>query len=211
LGGKCIAGIAAFALSVGLAAAQGGRPSEKKDDKRKDAPPVVNAPRFVSPGRQHGPVFRGPGPHMGDWLRRNENLPPDQQLRKLEQDPDFLRLPQERQERMRRRLQNFINLPPEQKDRILQRMETFEHLPPDQQQRLREMFHQFRALPQDRRSELNHAFQQLQGLSPEERQKVLDSPQYRNNYTEQERDLLRGMSTIGITPNPHHESQPPPR
>jgi len=45
------------------------------------------------------------------------------------------------------------------------------------------------------------AFQQLETMSPEERQRALDSPEYRNNYSEQERGLLRGMSTIGITPN----------
>ena len=38
-------------------------------------------------------------------------------------------------------------------------------------------------------------------MSPEERQKTLNSPEYRNNFSENERDLLRGMSNIGITPN----------
>ncbi len=203
MGRKIIAVFVFIALSVAMACAQGGGPPPKKDDKSKQAPPP-SAPRFAPQGREpHGPVFHGPGPHMGDWLRRNENVPPDQLIRNLEQNPDFQRLPPDRQQRLRNRLQNFINLPPEQKDRILQRMETFEHLPPEQQQRLREMFRQFRALPQERRNELNRAFQQLAGMSPEERQRMLDSPEYRNNYTDQERNLLRGMSSIGITPNPN--------
>jgi Protein of unknown function (DUF3106) len=206
LGRRFITVIAMVALGVGLAAAQGGG-HDKKDDKRsKDAPPV-QAPHFASPGRPQGPVFHGSGPHMGDWFRRNETLPPDQQLRKLEQNPDFQHLPPDRQQRLRERLQNFISLPPEQKDRILQRMETYEHLSPDQQQRVHELFRQYRGLPQDRRQELKHAFQQLEGMSPQERQKALDSPEYRNNFSDQERGLLRGMSSIGITPG---HSGPPP-
>lgn len=208
MGRKFITVIAMVALGVGLAAAQGGGPEKKAD--KKDAPPV-HAPRFASPGRPQGPVLHGPGPHMGDWFRRNETLPPDQQLKKLEQNPDFQNLPPDRQQRLRERLQNFINLPPEQKGRILRRMETYEHLSPEQQQRVHELFRQYRGLPQDRRQELKRAFQQLEGMSPEERQKALNSPEYRNNFSDQERGLLRGMSTIGITPNPHHESQPPPR
>jgi hypothetical protein len=208
LGRKFITVIAMVALSVGLAAAQAASPEKKGEKPSKDAPPV-HAPRFVSPGRPQGPVFRGPGPHMGDWFRRNEALPPDQQLKKLEQNPDFQRLTPERQQRLRERLQNFNSLPPEQKNRILNRMETYEHLAPEQQQRVHEMFRQYRGLPQDRRQELKRAFQQLEGMSPGERQRMLDSSEYRNNFSEQERGLLRGMSTIGITPG--QPGPPPPR
>ena len=205
MGRKFISAIAMLVLGVGLAGAQGGGPDKKDDQRSKDTPPV-HAPRFASPGQRQGPVLHGPGPHIGDWFRRNETLPPDQQLKKLEQTPDFQHLSPDRQQRLRDRLQNFNSLPPEQKDRILQRMETYEHLPPDQQQRLHDMFHQFRALPPDRRQELRRGFQQLEGMGPQERQKALDSPEYRRNFSDQERGLLRGMSTIGITP-----SQPGPR
>lgn len=208
MGRKFITVIAMVALSVGLAAAQGGGPDKKDDKRSKDAPPV-HAPRFVSPGPPQGPVYHGPGPHAGKWLLDNDRLPLDQQMKKLEQDPDFRRMPPDRQQRFRERLQNFNSLPPQQKDRILQRMETYEHLSSEQQQRVHDMFRQYRELPNDRRQELKHAFQQLEGMSPGERQRMLDSPAYRNNFSDQERGLLRGMSTIGITPGqsgPH-----PPR
>lgn len=208
MGRKFISAIVMVALGVGLAAAQGGGPGKKGDKRSKDAPPV-NAPRFASPGRPQGPVFRGPGPHMGDWFRRNETLPPDQQLKKLEQNPDFQRLPLDRQQRLRERLQNFNSLPPEQKDRILHRMETYEHLSSEQQQRVHDLFRQYRGLPQDRRQELRRAFQQLEGTTPDERRRMLDSPEYRHNFNDQELSLLRGMSTIGITPG--QTGSPPPR
>lgn len=206
MGRKFITVIAMVALSMGLAAAQAAGPEKKDEKPSKDAPPV-HAPHFASPGRPQGPVLHGPGPHMGDWFRRNEALPPDQQLKKLEQNPDFQHLPPDRQQRLRERLQNFNSLPPQQKDRILQRMETYEHLSPEQQQRVHDLFRQYRDLPQDRRQELKHGFQQLEGMTPGERQKMLDSPAYRNNFSEQERGLLRGMSTIGITPG---QPGPPP-
>jgi len=208
LGRKFITVIAMVALSVGLAAAQATGPEKKDQKPSKDAPPV-HAPRFVSPERPQGPVFHGPGPHMGDWFRRNETLPPDQQLRKLEQNPDFQRLPPDRQQRLRERLQNFNSLPLEQKGRILQRMETYEHLSSEQQQRVHDLFRQYRGLPQDRRQELKRGFQQLEGMTPDQRQKMLDSPEYRRNFSDQERGLLRGMSTIGITPG--QPGPPPPR
>ena len=207
MGRKFITVITMVALGVGLAAAQGGSSGRKDDQRSKDAPPV-RAPRFASPGRSQGPALHGPGPHMGDWFRRNEALPPDQQLKKLEQNPDFQRLPPDRQQRLRERLQNFNSLPPEQKDRILKRMETYEHLAPEQQQRVHEMFREYRGLPPDRRQELKHAFQQLEGMTPDERQKMLASPEYRNNFSDQERGLLRGMSSIGITPG---RPGPPPQ
>ncbi len=193
MGRNFIAVVAVFALGAGVAAAQGG--GDKKNESRKDAP--VHAPGFA---RGQAPVYHGPGPHFGQWLSRNESLPADEQLKKLEQNPDFKKLPPDRQQRLRERLQSFNSLPPEQKNRILQRMEVYEHLTPDQQQRVHQMFKQFRELPQDRRHQLNQAFLQMQNMGPEERQKLLDSPEYRNNYSDQERELLRGMSTIGITP-----------
>jgi hypothetical protein len=49
----------------------------------------------------------------------------------------------------------------------------------------------------------------LEGMTPDERQRMLDSPEYRNNFSDQERGLLRGMSTIGITPG--QAGPPPPR
>jgi hypothetical protein len=208
LGRRFISAIVMVALGVGVAAAQGGGPDKRDDKRSKDAPPV-HAPRFASPARPQGPVYHGPGPHMGDWFRRNESLPPDQQLRKLEQNPDFQHLPPDRQQRLRDRLQNFNSLPPEQKDRILHRMETYERLSPDQQQRVHDMFRQYRELPNDRRQELKRAFQQLGSMSPDERQRMLDSPAYRNNFSDRERGLLRGMSTIGITPG--QSGPPPPR
>ena len=70
---------------VSAALAQGG--PGKKDDKGAKGAPPVNAPRFAGPGRPQGPVYHGPGPHAGKWLRDNEGLPLDQQMKKLKHYP----------------------------------------------------------------------------------------------------------------------------
>src|SRR5882672_9154215 len=80
------------------------------------------------------------GHHAGEWLRKYKDLPPDQQQKALENDPQFKSLPADRQQKLRDRLQRFNNLPPKQQQRILDRMETWEHLTPEQKQQARDVF-----------------------------------------------------------------------
>lgn len=166
-------------------------------------------------GQGNGGRMHGPGPHMGDWLRKHQDLSPEQQQKALEQDPDFQRLSRDRQDRLRQRLQSFNSLPPERKQRILQRMETWEHLTPEQQLRARNLFANFRALPPERRRALVDAFRELRDLSSEDQQKALGSDRFRNNFSDEERDLLRGMSEVGVLgggaappPSPARPQQP---
>src|SRR5205809_6024982 len=117
-------------LGMALAAtplhAQGRRNSRPQED-RAQAPDDEQA---RNPNRR---VY-GPGPHAGDWLRRYQNFPVDQQERMLQSDSTFQRLAPQRQQELVNRLQWFNRLAPEQQQRILQRMETWEHLTRDQQQ-----------------------------------------------------------------------------
>lgn len=219
----------ALGLSAGTALAQrrGGRAPQgpvRRDlvrpappQQQQQAPPPQTQqqapPQQAQPqGNQPGFRLHGPGPHMGDWLRQREGLSPDQRLKELEKDPTYQRLSPQRQERLRNQLQNFDNLPQQRQQQILNRMDVFEHLPADQQQRARTLFQQFRDLPQDRRQELNRGFRDLRDLSPEERQKALDSDDYKSRFSDQERDIMRGMSDMGIAPgrprpqdNPHDD------
>ncbi|HEU5450718.1 MAG TPA: DUF3106 domain-containing protein [Terriglobales bacterium] len=205
----------ALGLSAGAAFAQrrGGRGPQgpvRRDLVRpapqQQAPPAQRQeqqrPPQAQPEGNNQPGFRlhGPGPHMGDWLRKREGMSPQQRLQDLEKDPTYQRLSPQRQERLRNQLQNFDNLPQQRQQQILNRMDVFEHLPPDQQQRARSLFQQFRDLPQDRRQELNRGFRDLRDLSPQDRQKALDSDDYKSRFSDQERDILRGMSDMGLTP-----------
>jgi hypothetical protein len=145
---------------------------------------------------QQGFHVNGPGPHRGDWLRKYGTLPAPQQEQQLRQDPSFRSLPPEQQQKLVDRLHNFNSLSPNGKARVLERMETFEHLSPQQQQQARGLFQQYKRLPEDRQGKVSQAYHQLRELPPEQRAQALNSEEYRNNFSDQERDLLRGMTDL---------------
>jgi len=147
-------------------------------------------------GNQRNDRMRGPGPHRGEWLRKNQNLPPAAQERVLRNDPAFRQLPPQRQEQLIDRLRNFNNRPPEERQRILNRMETFEHLPQPERQQVRNLYGQMRELPDDRRIAVRQAVRQLGGMSPAERERMLNSPQFRRRFSPQEQDLVRGLAQL---------------
>lgn len=146
--------------------------------------------------------------HAGDWLRRYKDLPPEQQQKALENDPQFRNLPPERQQQLRQRLQRFSSLPPQQQQRILNRMETWEHLTPEQKDHARQVFQQFRQLPPERRQAVQGAIQELRNTPPEQREQLINSDRYRNQFTPQERDLLRGTSQLPLAPAEHEGEGP---
>lgn len=140
--------------------------------------------------------MKGPGPHRGEWLRKNQNLPPAEQERALRNDPSFRQLAPERQQQLVNRLRDFNSRPPEQRQRILDRMETFEHLPQGQRQQLRGLYGQMRELPDDRRTAVRQAARQLNGMNPAERERMLNSPQFQRRFSPQEQNLVRGLSEL---------------
>lgn len=161
----------------------GGNPSS--------SPPNVATPQLH---------LNGPGPHRGDWLRKYMAAPPSQQEQQLQQDPAFRGLPAEKQKHLLDRLRNFNSQPVDKKEQILNRMETYEHLTPVQQEAAQNMFQRYRNLPTDRRQQVSRAYRRLRGMPPDARAQLLSSDEYRNNFSDDERDLLRGMSDLNVGP-----------
>lgn len=145
---------------------------------------------------------KGPGPHRGDWLRKYGNLPPSQQEQQLKQEPAFQKLPPDKQNQLLDRLRNFNSQPPEKKAQILDRMETFEHMTPQQQANARNLFQRYHNLPEDQRAKVSQAYRRLRGMPPDARNQVINSEEFRNNYTDEQRELLRGMTDLNLGP-PH--------
>ncbi len=170
------------------------------------------------PGERHGGFgmrgeHRGPGAHAGDWLRKYQNLPPDQQEQALAGDPEFQKLPAERQERLREVLRRFNSKTPEERQRMLERMETFEHLTPEQQQRAQQLFSRFRNLPEARRHMIKRALRNLREMDPQQRIRILSSDRFRSMFSAEEMDVLKGMSELAPPPgqgNPCDRNQAPP-
>jgi hypothetical protein len=154
------------------------------------------------------PQQNQPG-HAGNWLRRYKDLPPAQQRRALENDSQFRRLPPQQQARLQNRLQHFSSLPPQQQERVLNRMETWEHLRQDQKQHARQLFQQFQQLPPERRQAVNRAIRGMRYLTPGQRDQLINSQQYRNAFSPQERGILGGAAHLPLAPGDGLPAGPP--
>src|SRR2546428_13075613 len=100
--------------------------------------------------REERQAARPPQPlahHAGEWLRQHKGVPPDQQQKALESDPQFRNLPPERQQLLRDRLQRFNSLPPQRQDRILNGLELWGNLLPGQNRKARKAFAHYSNLP----------------------------------------------------------------
>ena len=159
---------------------------------RNDSPPPGH-PNSQAGGQFH---LNGPGPHRGDWLRQNFDKPVPQQEQQLRQDPHFRSLSPGEQQKLIDRLHRFDNLSPDEKAKVLNRMESFEHLTPDQQQKAQGLFQRYKAMPADRQGKVNQAYRQLRDLPPDQRNQLLNSSEYRSNFSDEELNVLRGMSDL---------------
>ena len=139
-------------------------------------------------------------PHAGSWLRKLEKVPPAEQERALNNDPDFKALPADRQEKLRQRLRDFNNLPAEKRQRILKRMEVFDHLTPEQQQKARNLFGRLREMPKDRRRMIKNTASNLRQFDAAERERVLNSEAYRGSFSDEERSLIRELAELDLRP-----------
>lgn len=144
----------------------------------------------VQRGQKGQPSNRGEGPVTGAWLERYRHLPPQEQLRALENDSHFKeKTPQEQQE-LRDRLMRFNQHPPEEQKRMIERTKRFDALPPEQQAHIRDTFRQLRELPQDRQAVVRRAVKDLGDMSPQQRQQVMESDHFKQTFSENERTVL---------------------
>lgn len=153
------------------------------------------------PGQRSGDrggKMHGPGPHAGDWLRQNMNLSPTEQRNKLQNDDQFKKLPPNQQERLINRLDRFNNLSPEQKQRWLNRMEWLEHLTPMQRERAKDLHLQMQTLEPERRKAIRKSLHQMKDMSTDDRAKAIDSDKMKSSFNDHERDIMRGMSELGM-------------
>ncbi|HZS28305.1 MAG TPA: DUF3106 domain-containing protein [Candidatus Angelobacter sp.] len=136
------------------------------------------------------------GRKMGDWLETHKDLPPDQQLKALENDPFFKRLPPQRQNALRERLKKFNSLPPEKRDQALKRMQFLAKLSPQQREELRNASQEIKKLPQDRQVAVHKAVRHLRQMPPDERKQVLESDRFHTTFSDQEQKLIGQLAEI---------------
>jgi len=202
--------LAGAALAIALAIpcpAQSGavpRPASSLHPPQQHAePPAGDERSQVGVPHQRG--------HAGDWLRRYKDLPPDEQERALRKDPDFQRLPPERQQILLRRLQHFSSLPPERQLQMLNRMETWEHLTPEQKEEALRIHAQMKQLPPARQRMIRQAVRDLRAMPPDQRDQVIDSPRFKDMFSDQERSVMREVTRLPLAPPEPQEDATPPQ
>jgi len=148
------------------------------------------------------------GRKMGDWLQAHKNLPLDQQLKLLENEPGFKKLPADRQEALRERLKNFNSLTPEKRTQALQRMEFLSKLSPQQRQQLRDANQQLKGLPPERQVAVHTALRHLRQMPPAERQQVIQSDRFRSTFSDQEQKLISELAEMSPAAGATQSPQP---
>jgi hypothetical protein len=134
--------------------------------------------------------------HLAGWMQAHRNMPLPEQQRALDNEPGFRSLPPQEQQRLHDRLTQLNNMPPQQREKVLERNEAMERLAPPQRQQVRNAMAQLGSLPEDRRHAVSRTFYQLRDIPPAQRQAYMNSPQFRNQFSDQERGALNGLFQI---------------
>ena len=154
--------------------------------------------------------------HLQQWMESHKNLPLQEQLRQLDNEPGFREYPPQTQERLRNRLIQLNNMAPQQRARMLDRTEALERLTPQQRQQWRGAVQDLNTLPPTRRRMMARAILDLREMPPPQREQVINSPAFRARFSDSERSTL---STLLMAepyppidaPTPGGNSAPPSR
>jgi hypothetical protein len=136
-------------------------------------------------------------PLRDNLVDRLMHMTPDEQRDFMRNNPRFHRLPPRQQQSIQRRLEEFNKMPPAKREALRERYELFQQLPPEKQDRARALFRQWNQQPADRRPELRKELRQLREATAEERKLRLESEEFRNRFSEEERDILQGLVELG--------------
>jgi hypothetical protein len=136
------------------------------------------------------------GPHLGGWLENHQGESFAGQENALRQEPGFNRLPQPQQQRLIDRLHQLDSMPPQQRARTLGRIENMERLSPERRQAVRNSAQELGSMDPARKQQVRDAFRVLRDLPPEQRDRVLNSPAFRQQYNDHEREVLGNLLSI---------------
>jgi hypothetical protein len=213
-------GLAMFAVLLFAAvdlSAQNAHHPESKPKAQHPAPqgqphssgqPHYSAPPHTSAPPSHYPSQpKPPGElHLNEWMRQNQGLSPQEQSRKLREEPGFKQLPPQQQQQLTNRLQDLNRKPPDERERTLQRVENMERLPPERQQQIRASAARLDQLPPERQTAVRDAMRSLRNVPPGLRQSELNSQKY-GQMSPEERGIVGNLLSV----EPYRPPPPPPR
>ena len=87
-------------------------------------------------------------------------------------------------------------------------MDMLEHMSPEQRQETRQLFQQFRQIDPSRKDQVRNEIRRLRSLPPDERQRTYNSDQFRNNFSTDEQNVIRGMGEMPQPNAPGAQEQP---
>jgi hypothetical protein len=160
---------------------------------------ALAVPCFARPGppqAAHPRFENNQQPHLGTWLQRHGNLPPDQQEKALQSEPGFKSLAPETQQKLLDRLRQINRMPANQRQRTVDRIEAMERLSPQMRQQVRASVQEFHALPPDRQRLVKKAVRDLREYPPEQRAAMMTSGQFASEFTPQERSILSNVLAV---------------
>jgi Protein of unknown function (DUF3106) len=130
------------------------------------------------------------------FFARLRDLPPKEQERILNNNRRFQSLPPERQERIRENLRHWNQLSPDEKQQVRKREQVYSQLTPEQRRNVRRMSGEWRNLRPLERRRVRSELRRMRGMTTEERQKFLNSPQFRQRFSPEEQNILRGLGGL---------------
>ncbi len=136
-------------------------------------------------GKKNANGELGPAP-----IEQLRNMSPEERRRFLDS------LPPARRQRLQQRLNQYEQLPPQERQRLQRTYEKFQQLTPERQEAMRQGFRGFSQLPPDRRQALREEMRNLRSMSPAERRKRVDSREFREQYSSEERGIMDQMTQL---------------
>jgi Protein of unknown function (DUF3106) len=139
-----------------------------------------------SAGRSPNPTGRGtPTP-----IEEFETMPPEQRQKALN------RLPPEERQKLQERLDRFNQLPPERQQALKNLYNRLHELPPDRQNAVRQSINKFSQMPQARQQAIRGELTNMANMSQRERKTHVSTPEFRQNFTKKEQEVVRDMSEV---------------
>ena len=161
---------------------------------RSSPPPIVVRPNRAQPPRVDNRSAQHQE-HLAQWMDRHRNLSLADQQRALQNEPGFREFPPQVQQRELNQLARLYNMNPQQRSRMLDRNEMLERMTPPQRQQWNFAVQQLSTLPPPRRRLMARAIIDLREMPPEQRQQVMESPNFRAQFSDSERSTLSTLLT----------------
>jgi hypothetical protein len=117
------------------------------------------------------------------------------QMSPEERERELAKLPPARAKQIRQRIQRYNQMHPEEQQALRERYQTFSQLPQEKRQLVRARLREFRQLPAERRPIVHREVEQMRLLPEPQRQARLNSEDFRNRFSADERQIVRDLST----------------